>query len=374
MSVVLSSLTLCSQIQVLLDTKKICVTLIDFVRFHWLINPVQKETSDNGGDSDSDSEILTEEYDNIPRIYPVEYGDRYWSAPTIWIGVVPDTLVRSLACHASKDILALLISLDIHNIDIAFREAVSRPLSRDQSLLPPAEDGDPIQNVIDNVSVALSIPIAGLTTNMQGTLGPYFHFGDKLFAITVRHNLFVLNEDNSEYRYNGVSISLCHPSEFRSVPDLIPYLASAAPKEVMFMSKLAFKNYLASIQAHIGTLIETASTYKTSIANLTTRVQNRQIAEQSESQKRLDQFETDLAKTHSQIELLKRFFVDVRKRWSKDKDRVIGFVRWAPSYGVGLPPDCYTRDLCVIELDKKKFRFMIGNVLSLGAFAASQFH
>ena len=38
---------------------------------------------------------------------------------------------------------------------------------------------------------------------MQGTLGPYFHVCDKLYAITVRHNLFVLSGDNDEYRYDG---------------------------------------------------------------------------------------------------------------------------------------------------------------------------
>lgn len=38
---------------------------------------------------------------------------------------------------------------------------------------------------------------------MQGTLGPYFRAGDKLYALTVRHNVFMLNGDNEEYHYHG---------------------------------------------------------------------------------------------------------------------------------------------------------------------------
>lgn len=38
---------------------------------------------------------------------------------------------------------------------------------------------------------------------MQGTLGPNFHVGNKLYAITVRHNVFLLDDDNDEYKYHG---------------------------------------------------------------------------------------------------------------------------------------------------------------------------
>ena len=67
------------------------------------------------------------------------------------------------------------------------------------------------------------------------------------------------------------------------------------------------------------------------------------------------------------VDKLKQFFVEIKTQWSKASDRVIGFVRWAPPIGVGVAPHSYTRDLCVIELYKEKFKHMIGNVLSLGA-------
>jgi hypothetical protein len=37
--------------------------------------------------------------------------------------------------------------------------------------------------------------------SMQGTLGPYFRVGNKLYAITVRHNVFSRKGDNELYRY-----------------------------------------------------------------------------------------------------------------------------------------------------------------------------
>jgi hypothetical protein len=125
----------------------------------------------------------------------------------------------------------------------------------------------------------------------------------------------------------------------------------------------AFTNYLASIQALIGTYIDSAESLEKKINALKTRVQDGINVQ--ESQIELDENEAELAKTRTKIDNVKKFFVDTKKRWSKPKDRVIGFVRWAPSIGVCVSPHRYTCDLCVIELYKEKFKHMIGNVLAL---------
>ncbi|KAG9016342.1 hypothetical protein FRB90_003216 [Tulasnella sp. 427] len=330
------------QVVVLLDQKKIKVTSVDFVRFTWLNKHADREISDDEDEDEDDAEEEQDfSYDEIPRIQPVEYGDRYYTNPTIWIGVLPDTLSGAVAHDSSKDILAFLDSVQVQNIDIAYRESLYMP-AHGPALFPPVEDGHSLKDVIDNVAVALSLPIAGRRMTMQGTLGPYFCVGDKLYAITVRHNVFVLNGDNDEYHFHD----------------------SGPKKEVMVMGPDAFKNYLASIQALIRTLIDTVSSLEKKITLYSGRV--RDGINVDESQKKLDEHETQLANTRTQIDDLKNFFVDIKKRWSKPKDRVIGFVRWAPSIGVGVAPHRYTRDLCVIELDKKKLRSLIGNVLSLG--------
>ena len=81
----------------------------------------------------------------------------------------------------------------------------------------------------------------------------------------------------------------------------------------------------------------------------------------------LKETQGELIKTLTKIEVLKAFSVDVKKGWNKLKNRVIGYVVWAPPIGVGVPTHCCTRDLCVIKPNKKKFRNFLGNVLSLGA-------
>lgn len=155
------------------------------------------------------------------------------------------------------------------------------------------------------------------------------------------------------------------PEKSKSFSDFVPWLESAPKMEVMVMGTPAFKNYLASIQVLIGTHIDAVEILERKVSTLRDRVQRG--VNIADSQKKLDESTAELAKTRTKIEDLKEFFVDIKKHWSKAKDRVIGFVCWAPSLGVGVAPHRYTRDLCVIELDKTKFRAMIGNVLSLGA-------
>ena len=62
----------------------------------------------------------------------------------------------------------------------------------------------PVKDIIDNVSVALSIPIADSMTGEQGTLGPYFRAGYKLYAITA-HNIFslLIGTGIELYKYRG---------------------------------------------------------------------------------------------------------------------------------------------------------------------------
>ena len=61
-------------------------------------------------------------------------------------------------------------------INIAYWETVpkSSPSHR-SALFPTIEDCEPLKEVINNVSIILSLPISGLKTTMQGTMGPYFH-------------------------------------------------------------------------------------------------------------------------------------------------------------------------------------------------------
>ncbi|CAE6419968.1 unnamed protein product [Rhizoctonia solani] len=263
---------------------------------------------------------------------------------TIWIGVLPDSLTGEVAFESSNDILKLLKNHNIHDIDVAYRESVAKPLSGVE-LFAPADDFDPLKDVIDPVTTALGLPIAGLRRlHMEGTLGFYFRVGDDLFGVTPRHVLFS-EEDNSHYFYNG------------------------GPKEVVLMGTDAFNGFLASIQTRISRSNITVTILRKRVAMYRRRAE----AGDQQAATNLKKTEADEQKTIEAIKTLETFLFKMKLGWSKPEDRVIGYVIWAPPIGVGAPPiglalpHDYTKDVCVIKLDEKKFMSNFrGNVIDLG--------
>ncbi|KAH6906928.1 hypothetical protein BKA70DRAFT_382017 [Coprinopsis sp. MPI-PUGE-AT-0042] len=324
-----------------LTRKEIIFSDIELARFTWLDENAPPEINWNDYNfTVPEGEELN--FDDIPRIKPLEDGVRRYTNPTIWISVPPGHLTGQLAQEAAKDILSFLDSLGTKNIDIAFRESVAEDASgHGTALPPPAEDGDPLKEFIDNLSVALSIPIASMDTMKQSTLGPLFACGERLCAITTRHGLF-LPEDNAPYKFRE----------------------SAPKREVLLMGQPAYVKFLKSIQAALGVLQGSVIPFEARVDTYSRKVKDGINIE--DSQAVLQESVAELAKVNRKIKLFKSFFVDVVKQWGQPEDRVIGFVSWAPPIGVGVRPHCYTRDFCVIELYKHKFKNMIGNVLSLG--------
>ena len=131
------------------------------------------------------------------------------------------------------------------------------------------------------------------------------------------------------------------------------------------MGDPAFKNYLASIQAHILSLIDTIDVIEKKITTLTFRVQHG--IDLPQSQLTLIGLMAERDKLRTKISTLKALFKDIRKHCGKIEQRIIGHVVWAPPIGVGVAPHQYTRDFCVVQLYKEKFINLLGNVLSLGA-------
>ena len=121
--------------------------------------------------------------------------------------MLPDTLTGEVANHSANDILELLKKDGITDVEVAYRETKAK-FSAGPGLFSPVSGLDPLKDVIDNLSNALSLPIAGLKTNMQGTLGFYFWFGDELYAVTARHVIFKDSEPNYEYNYVGTFLPL----------------------------------------------------------------------------------------------------------------------------------------------------------------------
>ncbi|KAI9463715.1 hypothetical protein BJY52DRAFT_1184712 [Lactarius psammicola] len=107
------------------------------------------------------------------------------------------------------------------------------------------------------------------------------------------------------------------------------------------MGNPAFTNYLASIQAHIGTLIDAVNTIEKKITTLTSNVHNGIVLPQSQTN--LDAHVAERDRLRTKITALKAFFVDIKKRWGKITQHVIGHV-----------------------LYKERFSNLLGNMLSLG--------
>lgn len=141
------------------------------------------------------------------------YGKVITTPVTIWIGVLPDSLSGEQAHHSSQAILALLEGeYSITDVDIAYRESTVKMFSGPE-LFAPVSDFDPLRNVIDSVTTALGLPIAGLKSlKRQGTLGFYFRVQETLYGVTARHVLFSEEEANDEYRYISCMFPFLSPT------------------------------------------------------------------------------------------------------------------------------------------------------------------
>ncbi|KZS99958.1 uncharacterized protein LAESUDRAFT_769211 [Laetiporus sulphureus 93-53] len=336
--------TIRSKIVELLGERDIQLSSVDLARFRWVEDveeDVDAEEDEEDGEKDDDgkAEDVEDEDFEVPP-----YGKLVTTPITIWVGVLPGSLTGEVAYHSSKDILALLKEHGITDIEVAYRESVARG-SAGPELFAPVLDLDPLKAVIDPVTNALGLPIAGLKTlKSQGTMGFYFKVGDELYAVTARHVLFPEEEGNNEYRY----------------------ITSQPKKQVVLMGTRAFTNFLESIKGHIGTMNNTADVLEKRVTLHRTRAEGGG-PDAEQAARDLDETQGQLIKTREAIAELKKFFVKVKKEWSTTKDRIIGHVVWAPPISVATPPHSYTQDVCVVKLDKKKFsKNFKGNVLDLG--------
>ena len=83
------------------------------------------------------------------------------SRVTVWVGVLPDSTSGDAAFESSQEILRLLKQNDIQDIDVAYRESVAQPLTRTE-LFAPVNNHHPLKDVIDWVTTALGLPVAGV--------------------------------------------------------------------------------------------------------------------------------------------------------------------------------------------------------------------
>jgi hypothetical protein len=196
----------------LLDQRDIRHSSVDLVRFSWVEdNEDVEENADDEDTEDIEENVDDEDIEDVEEnvndedvdIKIAPYGTVITTPVTIWMGVLPDTLTGEVAFHSSNDILDLLKEHEISDIDVAYRESVARGFSGPE-LFAPVSDFDPLKAVIDPLTTALGLPVAGLKTlKSQGTMGFYFRVGRDLYAVTTRHVLLPEDEGNNSYSYVG---------------------------------------------------------------------------------------------------------------------------------------------------------------------------
>ncbi|CAE6503240.1 unnamed protein product [Rhizoctonia solani] len=299
----------------LLEKREIRFTSIDLARFTWEEEDPEAET---------ETETVT-------------------TPPTIWVGVLADSLTSDVAYHSSNDILDLLKEHDISDIEVAYRESYARLLTGPE-LYAPVNYFHPLKDVITPFTTALGMPIASLKTpHMQGTMGFFFRQDGKLYGVTARHVLFSEEDGNDEYSY-----------------------VTGPKKEAVVLGTQGFSNLLEAIEHHIEALIITVSLLEEQINTHSKAVMNGN-ADGTLTAAQLARNKFILEWRTEEIEELRGFCVTVRKEWQDLNDRIIGHVVWAPPVSVSVLADGYMRDVCVIELDLKKFgNNLKGNVINLG--------
>lgn len=144
--------------------------------------------------------------------------------------------------------------------------------------------------------------------------------------------------------------------------DAVDHAVAAGPKkEVVVMGPSAFT-------AHLEFLQKTIRDLEWRIEYLMNKAKD--IGSESgakESKNKLATIQGELSDARTKMDGVTAHVADVKAKWRKVENRVIGHVVWAPPI-VAVPPHQYLQDVCVIKLDQEKFLHFKGNVLSLGAF------
>lgn len=126
-----------------------------------------------------------------------------------------------------------------------------------------------------------------------------------------------------------------------------------------------FTNFYQSIKVHIHRLNIKGDVLERQIKAIMAGSEGRDP--DIEEAANLVEAQHELSQIPKAIEKLKNFYVEIAEQWKKPQNRVIGHVVWAPPISVSSTPHNYTKDVCVVKLDEKKFLPNFKrNVLDLG--------
>ncbi|KDQ53459.1 hypothetical protein JAAARDRAFT_424691 [Jaapia argillacea MUCL 33604] len=278
-------------------------------------------------------------------------GNKKIRGPVVlWVGVRPDSLQVEDASNSGNEILNLLASLDINDVEVEYRESVYKR-SDGPALLRSVSNLNTTVDVRGPLTPALGLPIAASDRpDAEGTMALYFSEGgngDKVLGLTCHHVLFKTDgKTNDHYVVTDASV----PRKY------VQLLGTRAFKELLDSIKLRIRRHGIMVEIHEG-----------QIKRLEARVGGDDDEDVAQSKKELKKTRGLLEDANDAIEDLEKFYEKVKKEWSQPKQRTIGYIRSSPAIAFNVGPEGFTEDWGAFELDGAKFKDAFrGNFIDLG--------
>ena len=200
----------------------------------------------------------------------------------------------------------------------------------------------------------LSLPVAAETRHVedaQGTVGIFFHVGQRVFATTNKHVLSAEGQLYQDYVYGG----------------------GGAPRpKVRLLGERGYEETVGDTRLAVDTMVDEALRLRQEVKRLTKELDAAtdydENDENDDARQGLQRTIARLTEMKTDSVALQKFFNTILTQWNKLEKRTIGHTAWAPAISHTVNNTHHTRDIGVFELVPEKFaRAFRGNLVDLGA-------
>ena len=276
----------------------------------------------------------------------IGYEGEMFHPVILWIGVQPQTLSVHAGDEVADGCLEILTESGIKGVKVELRESRVSPLKRHRpKLLTPTVENDPTSAFRTRLSACLGLPISTKRNSWaEGTGGFYLSEGGKsqtLFLVTARHA--VIQEKEKQHKM----------FEYKSI--------SAPRDEVILLGDDAYEKLCESIKQEI----EGKEIIRKDLRKRAARAEGG-AGDGNEDGNRIWADKIDEVERAKSI--LEGFNKQVKSRWAKPIDRVLGHIIYSPPIELGSGPEKWTQDFAVIKIDPDMIdaKNFMGNVIDLG--------
>ncbi|PUU81841.1 hypothetical protein B9Z19DRAFT_970454 [Tuber borchii] len=256
----------------------------------------------------------------------------------IWIGVKPGTLSRDYGHTVALQCKEILTTAGIHDVEVEIRESIVT-----RYVGPPLEKSvhsyNPMADMLEPMTPTLGLFISNARTPERQGTGGFYVTDEKcqLYLITARHVLF-LRKNNTMYNRTNTS----------------------SPRvDILLLGPSAFEQ-------HLETIVQSILDKRMIVG-----YQEKWIAESGETWPGRPDAQRVLTKANEAIAAFQKHYDYLVKHWSDRRNRILGFVRFAPPIAVDVDEQGepgYTKDYALIQIDREKIvrSDFIGNAIDLG--------